>query len=95
MVDLFCGGGGSSEGIRRAGITVCGIDADAQPDYVSHFGADSFTQADALQPDAVLRAMAQVGAMGISASPPCKAYATTTIADGQVPSAALACPHTG
>ena len=40
----FCGGGGSSEGCRRAGGASHGIDLYDQPDYVRRFGADVFTR---------------------------------------------------
>ena len=86
LVDLFCGGGGCSEGARRAGFVVRGIDAQAQPDYEKHFGADAFVMGDALRPPEVRRACGQVSAIGVGASPPCKAYATTVM-PGQEPSA--------
>ena len=42
VVDLFCGQGGSSEGIRRAGLAPFGVDSTAQPQYERRFGADRF-----------------------------------------------------
>ena len=35
IVSGFCGGGGSDEGIRRAGMVSHGIDWEEQPDYDS------------------------------------------------------------
>ena len=87
VVDLFCGGGGCSEGIRRAGMTTCGLDSEMQEDYVRRFGDDAFTQTDALVADEVRRAIAQVGAIGVGSSPPCKSHSTAPIAAGQASSA--------
>ena len=60
LVDLFCGGGGCSEGARRAGFSVHGVDVEEQPDFVRRFGDDAFTLSDALLPDEVRRACARV-----------------------------------
>ena len=87
VVDLFCGGGGCSEGIRRAGMTTCGLGSEMQEDYVRRFGDDAFTQTDALVADEVRRAIAQVGAIGVGSSPPCKSHSTAPIAAGQASSA--------
>ena len=40
VLQNFCGGGGSSEGCRRAGGASHGIDLYAQPDYVRRFGVE-------------------------------------------------------
>ena len=48
VVDLFCGAGGSSEGVRRMGGTSVGVDATEQPEYIARFGNESFVLSDAL-----------------------------------------------
>ena len=68
LLDLFCGAGGCSEGYRRAGFHVTGVDIKDQPRYRERFG--SFIQADALQ------YVAEHGREydAIHASPPCQRY---------------------
>lgn len=62
-VDLFCGAGGATKGIQRAGFIVHGVDIKPQPRYCG----ESFSQIDAL--DADLRE-----ASFVWASPPCQRY---------------------
>ena len=47
VVDAFCGGGGSSDGVRRAGGASLGLDAAEQPDFERRFGSTSFVEGDA------------------------------------------------
>ena len=37
-LDLFCGGGGRSEGVRRMGGVAFGVDIEDQPEYRARFG---------------------------------------------------------
>jgi DNA (cytosine-5)-methyltransferase 1 len=62
-LDLFCCAGGMSEGLRRAGFEVTGIDINPQP----HHHGGHFIQADALT-------FPLGGYDLICASPPCQAF---------------------
>ena len=76
LVDLFCGEGGVSEGIRRAGLSPNGVDAKDMPKYRDRFGVDRLVVADAYLPDTMRSAVERSGAVGIGASPPCQPYST-------------------
>lgn len=62
-LDLFCGAGGVTKGLQRAGFHVTGVDLVASPRYCG----DEFIQADALT-------VPLEGFDFIWASPPCQRY---------------------
>lgn len=62
-LDLFCGAGGVTKGLQRAGFHVTGVDSRPQKRYCG----DLFIQSDALD-------FPLIGYDLICASPPCQAY---------------------
>ena len=72
----FCGEGGSSEGIRRAGGASHGQDLRAKPAYVARFGAEAFSLGDSKSPSGMAALKRKSGAFFIMPSPPCKEHST-------------------
>jgi DNA (cytosine-5)-methyltransferase 1 len=68
LLDLYCKAGGASEGYRRAGFNVMGVDIGPPPNYPF-----PFIQSDALE------FLAKYGHKfdAIHASPPCQAFSAT------------------
>lgn len=66
LLDLFAGAGGATEGYRRAGWKVTGVDINPQPNF-----PEKFILADALEIDLS-------GYDAIHASPPCQNYCWST-----------------
>ena len=78
-IQNFVGGGGSSEGCRRAGGASHGVDMYAQEDYVRRFGSDSFTQADGLSWATIKALRDRTGATFMVGGPPCKFYSRARV----------------
>jgi DNA (cytosine-5)-methyltransferase 1 len=66
-LDLFCGAGGATKGLQRAGFHVTGVDIAPQPRYCG----DAFIQADAMTMDPYKIRKAYRFVWG---SPPCQDY---------------------
>jgi DNA (cytosine-5)-methyltransferase 1 len=64
-LDLYCGAGGITKGLQRAGFHVTGVDLEKQPRYCG----DCFIQGDATAPPVDLREFDF-----IHASPPCQRF---------------------
>ena len=76
-LELFCGAGGKSEGVRRARGASHGVDLRPQPDYVRRFGAETFTLGDATSGVLAKRLLRKARADVVGASPPCQALSTS------------------
>ncbi len=61
-LDLFCGAGGASVGIKQAGFDVCGVDINPQPDYPFQLRVQ----------DAITTSL--MGFDFVWASPPCQCF---------------------
>ena len=88
LLDLFCGVGGASEGYRRAGFDVVGVDIEPQPNYpYPFFQGDALDVLRQLVGGAtlafcdrrgVIRLVTLADIAVIHASPPCQAYSVAT-----------------
>ena len=76
-VVTFCGGGGATEGVRRAGGAAHGQDLRPQPDYVRRYGAETFSQGDSCSPHELRRLCGRTRSVVTLASPPCKDYSSS------------------
>ena len=47
VIDLYCGAGGISEGVRRMGGAAMGVDLHDQPEFRARFGDEWFHRSDA------------------------------------------------
>lgn len=75
LLDLFCGEGGASEGYRRAGFDVLGVDSD--PKRLEHYPFESVA-GDWLE--GMNKIMSNTRIDAIHASPPCTGYTRGTVA---------------
>ena len=73
----FCGGGGVSEGVKRAGGASHGQDLRDQPDFKRRFGDECFTCGDSCSALGMRALKRRVESFVTIASPPCKAYSTS------------------
>ena len=87
VLSSFCGGGGSSEGVKRAGGCSVGLDSEDQPDYKRRFGEQTFVQGDATSWALISTLCKKYDFIGCMGSPPCKWYSR---ARGSQPSKAPA-----
>ena len=76
VMDDFCGGGLSGEGIRRGGGVPFGIDIEDQPSYKLRFSPESFVVGDGVDWSMVNSWKRRHGLSLAGASPPCKWYST-------------------
>ena len=72
----YCGQGGVSEGVKRAGGAAHGQDIRAMPRYARRFGPECFSQGDSADAASVRDLRRRAGAFLTLASPPCKAHST-------------------
>lgn len=72
-LDLFCGAGGASMGLRNAGFDVTGVDIELQPEHPDRDGIE-FVFGNALQWLDNLATGLRAGFDLVWASPPCQAF---------------------
>ena len=80
ILDLFCGGGGTAEGVALAGGVALGVDSEQQPSFVARFGVDSFVLGDALDVADLRLLVRRFRPVAVFASPPCEGYSTVDLA---------------
>ena len=78
LLQGFCGGGGTCEGARRAGVDSVGVDRCDQPDYVRRFGEDRFHLADSTSWAETTRLQRRHSFVGACYSPPCQPHSRLT-----------------
>ncbi len=82
VADFFCGCGGTSAGLREAGMEIClgvDVDAEASATYRANFPAAHFLEADVAQldPSAVAELVEPgEGPLLVAACAPCQPYST-------------------
>ena len=79
LLDLFCGGGGASEGARRVGACAVGVDSSEQPAFVARFMGESFVLGDATDREQLRYLVRRFKPLGVGASPPCEKYITGSV----------------
>lgn len=70
VLDLFCGGGGATTGMKHWGVDVFGVDIEEQPEYPGSHDLFHFLQADMMK--LTIEYLQRFDF--IWASPPCQAY---------------------
>ena len=76
MIDICCSAGGASEGARRAGAEVVGVDIEPQLYYVARFGEESFILHDAFDMEHLRYLVRKFRPLLVWASPLCQGYST-------------------
>lgn len=82
LLDLFCGAGGASEGYRRAGFQVIGVDLNEQPRYPFPLILDDAIEFLHRHTRSFV-SMADRGYAVIHASPPCQDHSTLSSLSGE------------
>ena len=81
VVDLCCGGGGQSQGVKRMGALPLGIDKEERHSYRDCFGEGTFTRADVLDSEVITKAVEGAkNLVGVMAGPSCKGSSTASFA---------------
>ena len=76
MLDICCSAGGASEGARRAGAEVMGVDIEPQLYYSARFGEEAFILHDAFDMEHLRYLVRKFKPFLVWASPPCQGYST-------------------